>query len=77
MTLLEIRNLGVSVEDTAIIRDLSLNIEADTLTVIMGKNGTGKSSMAYALMGHPAYEVTNGTARFDGEDLLDDLLPLD
>ena len=71
MTLLDIRNLGVSVEDTAIIRDLSLNIEADTLTVIMGKNGTGKSSMAYALMGHPAYEVTNGTARFDGEDLLE------
>ena len=70
MSTLKIRNLAVSVEDTPIIRDLSLDIEANTLTVIMGKNGTGKSSLAYALMGHPAYEIQNGTATFEGTEII-------
>ncbi len=68
MSLLEMKGLSVSVADNHVIKELNLDIKPDTLTVIMGKNGTGKSSLAYALMGHPAYEY-EGTVLFDGEDL--------
>lgn len=68
MSLLKLKDMSVSVADNHVINGLNLDINPDSLTVIMGKNGTGKSSLAYALMGHPAYEY-EGTVTYNGEDL--------
>ncbi len=65
MSLLSIRDFSVSVEGKTIIQNLNLDIETDTLTVVMGKNGTGKSTLAYALMGHPLYRITSGSILFN------------
>lgn len=67
----KIDNLHVAVEDKDIVRGLNLEINGGEVHAIMGPNGTGKSTLASALMGHPAYEVTAGTATLDGENVLD------
>lgn len=68
--MLEIKNLKASVADTEILKWISLTIEKGRNTCILGKNGSGKSSLASIIMGNPAYEVTHGTINLDGEDLL-------
>ncbi len=68
---LKIENLHVSIDDTEIIKDLNLEIKGGEVHAVMGPNGTGKSTLAAALMGHPRYEVTKGTVMFNGEDLLE------
>ncbi len=65
-----IEGLRVSVEDKEIVRGLNLEIRGGEIHAIMGPNGTGKSTLASALMGHPAYEVTAGSVTLDGEDVL-------
>jgi Fe-S cluster assembly ATP-binding protein len=69
--LLEIKNLHVAVDDREILRGIDLSIEAGKIHAIMGPNGSGKSTLAYVLAGRPGYEVTEGSVRFKGEDLLD------
>ncbi len=69
MSILSIKNLKAKVEDNEILKGLNLDIEKDTLTVIMGKNGAGKSSLAKVIMGHPAFEVTAGQIFVEGEDI--------
>jgi len=69
MSILSIKNLKAKVEDNEILKGLNLDIEKDTLTVIMGKNGAGKSSLAKIIMGHPAFEVTAGQIFVEGEDI--------
>ncbi|MET0561672.1 MAG: Fe-S cluster assembly ATPase SufC [Gaiellaceae bacterium] len=70
MAQLEIRNLHVALEDgTEIVKGVDLEVDLGQKHAIMGPNGSGKSTFAYALMGHPAYEVTEGQILFDGEDL--------
>ena len=59
------------VEEKEIVRGLNLNIRGGEIHTIMGPNGTGKSTLASALMGHPKYEVSSGTVTLDGEDVLD------
>lgn len=71
MSELVIRNLHVSVDDTEILRGVDLTIKSGEVHAVMGPNGTGKSTLAYALMGHPKYDVTKGEATLDGENLLD------
>jgi Fe-S cluster assembly ATP-binding protein len=71
MAELVVKNLHVSVEDTEILKGLDLTIKSGEIHAIMGPNGTGKSTLAYALMGHPNYEITDGTVLLDGEDILD------
>lgn len=66
-----IEELHVNVEGKEIIRGLSLEIKGGETHAIMGPNGTGKSTLASALMGHPKYEVTSGKVLLDGEDLLE------
>lgn len=68
---LKIEDLHVSVEDKEIVKGLSLEIKGGEIHAIMGPNGTGKSTLSSALMGHPAYEVTGGTVTLDGENILD------
>ena len=67
--LLEISNLHVSVEGTPIIHGLDLVIQLGEIHAIMGRNGSGKSTLANVLMGHPAYEITEGDVLFFGHDI--------
>jgi Fe-S cluster assembly ATP-binding protein len=67
--LLQIGNLHVSAEDTPIIRGLDLTIDRGEIHALMGPNGSGKSTLANVLMGHPAYVITEGTIRYQGEDI--------
>ncbi len=69
MAELEIRNLHVSVEDKGILKGLNLDVEKGRIHALMGPNGSGKSTLANAIMGHPAYEVTDGSIVFKGEDI--------
>lgn len=68
--MLKINNLHATVGETAILKGLSLTINAGEIHAIMGPNGAGKSTLAYTLGGRPGYEVTEGTATFEGQDLL-------
>lgn len=68
---LKISDLHVSIEDKEIVKGFNLEINGGEIHAVMGPNGTGKSTLASALMGHPKYEVTGGQVSFDGEDLLE------
>jgi len=68
---LEIRNLHVSVEDNPILKGVNLTVKQGEIHALMGPNGTGKSTLAYTLMGHPNYAVTAGQVIFKGEDILE------
>lgn len=70
-SVLEIKNLHVSIEDKEILKGVDLTIKGGEFHAIMGPNGTGKSTLASAIMGHPKYEVTEGTITLDGEDVLE------
>ena len=67
--LLQIENLSVSAGEKTILEHLNLTIRPGELHVLMGPNGAGKSTLASAIMGDPRYAVTDGTIRFDGEDI--------
>ncbi|MBS3751979.1 MAG: Fe-S cluster assembly ATPase SufC [Anaerolineales bacterium] len=71
MTELIINDLHVGVEDTEILKGVNLTIKTGEVHAIMGPNGTGKSTLAYALMGHPKFEVEKGEVLLDGENILD------
>src|SRR5688500_6217192 len=71
MSQLEIKNLHVKIEDKEILKGLSLTINQGEIHAIMGPNGTGKSTLAYTLMGHPNYTVTEGEIIFKGKNVLD------
>jgi Fe-S cluster assembly ATP-binding protein len=68
--MLQITNLQNQIDGKAILKGLSLSINAGEIHAIMGPNGAGKSTLAYTLGGRPGYEVTGGSALFDGQDLL-------
>jgi len=68
---LNIQNLHASVENTEILKGLTLEIPKGEVHAIMGPNGSGKSTLAKVLAGHEDYEVTEGTATMDGQDLFD------
>ncbi len=67
--ILEVRDLHVSVEDQEILHGVNLEVGSDETHVLMGPNGTGKSTLGYAITGNPAYIVTSGRIFFDGEDI--------
>lgn len=69
--MLKITNLHATVADKPILKGLDLVVNAGEIHAIMGPNGAGKSTLANVLGGRPGYEVTDGSATFDGQDLLD------
>ena len=71
MSELVIKDLHVSIEGNEILKGLDLAIKQGEIHAIMGPNGTGKSTLAYTLMGHPSYEVTGGEAWFKDENILE------
>ncbi len=68
---LEIKDLHVSIEDKEILKGVNLTINTDEIHAIMGPNGTGKSTLSSAIMGHPSYEVTKGEVLLDGVNILE------
>jgi Fe-S cluster assembly ATP-binding protein len=67
---LEIRDLHVSVQGKPILRGVNLTVRQGEVHALMGPNGTGKSTLANTLMGHPSFEVTHGQILFKGQDLV-------
>jgi Fe-S cluster assembly ATP-binding protein len=70
MTILDIKGLNASVENTQILYDFNLQIEPNQIHVIMGPNGCGKSTLSKVLAGHPAYDVSSGIVKFNATELL-------
>jgi Fe-S cluster assembly ATP-binding protein len=68
--MLSVTNLHATVDGKEILKGLSLEVPAGEVHAIMGPNGAGKSTLSYVLTGRQGYEVTGGSARLDGEDLL-------
>ncbi len=71
MSELSIHDLHVSIAGKEILKGVDLTIRQGEVHALMGPNGTGKSTLAYALMGHPSYDVTGGEAWFKGVNILD------
>jgi Fe-S cluster assembly ATP-binding protein len=69
--MLKIENLRVEIDGNEIVKGLDLDVGKGEIHAIMGPNGSGKSTFANVLMGHPRYEVTEGTVTFEGEDVLE------
>ena len=67
----EIENLHASIEDREILKGVNLTIGQGEIHALMGPNGSGKSTLANVIAGHPSYEVTEGSIRFFGEDILE------
>jgi Fe-S cluster assembly ATP-binding protein len=67
----EIENLHVNIEDKEILKGVNLTINKGEVHALMGPNGSGKSTLAYVIAGHPSYEVTEGSIRYNGNDILE------
>ena len=68
--MLEIKNLHASVGGKEILKGVDLTINDGEIHALMGTNGAGKSTLSNVIVGHPAYEVTEGSITFNGQDLL-------
>jgi len=68
--MLRIENLHVEIDGNEIVKGVDLEVGKGEIHALMGPNGSGKSTLANVLMGHPRYEVTDGSVTFEGEDVL-------
>lgn len=71
MSILEIRDLHVNIEGREILKGVNLQVEQGEVHALMGPNGTGKSTLAYSLMGHPFYQTSSGEVWFKGQNILE------
>jgi len=71
MSEIEIRNLHAGIDGKEILKGVNLTVRQGQVHALMGPNGTGKSTLAYVLMGHPKYEVTEGEVIFAGQNILE------
>ncbi|MEG2643611.1 MAG: Fe-S cluster assembly ATPase SufC [Enterococcus sp.] len=71
MSVLEIKDLHVAIDDKEILKGVNLVMKTGEIHAIMGPNGTGKSTLSAAIMGNPNYEFTQGEILFDGKNILD------
>ena len=71
MSMLKIENLEAAINGKQILKGINLEVNAGEVHAIMGPNGSGKSTMSNVLVGHPAYQVTGGSATFKGKNLLE------
>lgn len=69
--MLKIKNLRANIGDKEILKGLNLEVNPGEIHAIMGPNGAGKSTLSSVLVGHPAYEVTEGEIEFEGKSILD------
>jgi len=69
--MLKIQGLCAEIDGKEILRGIDLEVPTGEVHAIMGPNGSGKSTLSYVLSGREGYEVTGGTATFDGHDLLE------
>ena len=67
--LLKINDLFASVDDKLILKNVNLELAAGETHVLMGPNGTGKSTFGHVVMGDPVYTVNGGSIEFDGQDI--------
>ncbi|PLR79323.1 Fe-S cluster assembly ATPase SufC [Bacillus sp. V3-13] len=68
---LTIKDLHVEIDGKEILKGVNLEVKGGEIHAIMGPNGTGKSTLSSAIMGHPKYEVTKGSITLDGENVLE------
>jgi len=71
MSLLNIKDLNVEIDGREILKNFNIEVKAGEIHAIMGPNGTGKSTLAKAIAGHGDYEVTSGSIKLDGKELLE------
>ena len=69
MDLLNIKSLKVHIQGSEILSGVDLTVKAGEIHVVMGPNGTGKSTLANIICGHPDYELTSGTIAYEGENI--------
>ena len=69
--MLKIENLHASIGDKEILKGINLTVGKGEVHAIMGPNGSGKSTLSSVLVGHPTYEVTEGSVTFEGKDILE------
>ena len=69
MSILEIKDLHVSVEGKEILKGINLKLDTGKINALMGPNGSGRSTLSNALMGNPKYKITKGNIIYDGKDI--------
>ena len=74
--LLRVENVRASIEEKEILKGINLTINKGEIHVVMGTNGAGKSTLANVIMGNPAYEVTEGSIVFDGENITEEAVTI-